>query len=176
LKQTPLGPVAMGACRMLNVLLGMSVAAGPWRGEHWLVAVAVGTYIVGVTWFARTEAQASRRVPLALATAVILAGIGLLSRLRQFARPADVVPLLAAEPHRWDLLMLVLAGLIGFRCLRAVVEPLPTRVQMVVRQCILSLVLLDAAACFVVRGMGGALAVMALLVPAILLGQWFRST
>ena len=31
LKRTPLGPVGMGACRMLNVLLGMSVLAGPLR-------------------------------------------------------------------------------------------------------------------------------------------------
>ena len=32
-KRTFLGPVAMGGCRGLNVLLGMSVAAGPWRDE-----------------------------------------------------------------------------------------------------------------------------------------------
>ena len=174
LKPTPLGPVAMGACRMLNVLLGMSASVAPWRAEHWLVAAAVGIYIAGVTWFARTEARPSRRYPLALATIVILSGIGVLSRLPEVTE--DVLPLLAAQPERWSLLMLILAGLIGFRCLRAAIEPLPTRVQMVVRQCILSLVLLDAAACFVVRGLPGALAVLVLLVPATVLAQWFRST
>jgi len=176
LKSTPLGPVAMGACRMLNVLLGMSASPDPWRAEHWLVAAAVGTYIAGVTWFARTEARRSRRVSLALAAAVILSGIGLLSLLPRVADPQRVVRLLQAEPQRWHLLMLVLAGLIGLRSLRAVIEPLPTRVQMVVRQCILSLVLLDAAACFVVRGLTGAVSVLVLLVPAAVLARWIPST
>ncbi len=42
LKRTPLGPVALGGCRFLNVLLGMSAAHGAWtevnyhRGRrHW---------------------------------------------------------------------------------------------------------------------------------------------
>ena len=33
LKRTPLGPLAMGACRMLNVMLGMSAADAPLRPE-----------------------------------------------------------------------------------------------------------------------------------------------
>ena len=176
LKPTPLGPVAMGGCRTLNVLLGMSASAVPWRSEHWLVAAAVGVYIAGVTWFARTEARTSRRMPLALATLVILSGIGLLSLLPYVAPAESVVPLLRQQPERWNLLMLVLAGLIGFRSVRAVMQPLPVRVQMLVRQCILSLVLLDAAACFAVRGLPGALAVLVLLIPATLLSLWFPST
>src|SRR5579883_3194917 len=57
LKRTPLGPIAMGLCRFLNVLLGVSAAGDLlWpRGPH--VALVVGLYIVGVTWFARTEAR-----------------------------------------------------------------------------------------------------------------------
>jgi len=176
LKPTPLGPPAMGACRLLNVLLGMSAAAGPWRDEHWLVAAAVGTYIAGVTWFARTEAGRSRRRHLVPATAVILAGIGLLSLLPGGCDQDRIVPLLREEPGRWTLLMAVLAAMTGFRCLRAVVEPVPYRVQMAVKQCILSLVILDAAACFVVRGIPGAVMVLALLVPTVVLGWWIEST
>ena len=173
-KRTPLGPLAMGACRMLNVLLGMSGAAGSWRDEHWLVAAAIGTYIVGVTWFARTEAGRSNRWHLGLATAVMVAGIGLLAVLP--GRCDHVVPILRQEPFRWTLLMAVVTGVIGFRALRAVVEPVPWRVQMVVKQCILSLVVLDAAACFVVRGIPGAAAVLLLLVPTVILGRWIEST
>ena len=62
LKRTPFGPLGMGACRLLNVLLGMSLAAGPWGLFHGQVALAVGTYITGVTWFARSEATESRPV------------------------------------------------------------------------------------------------------------------
>ena len=65
LKKTPLGPVAMGGCRFLNVLLGMSAAGhlsdGNYVLDHWtaanyLVAGGIGLYIVGVSWFARSEA------------------------------------------------------------------------------------------------------------------------
>jgi 4-hydroxybenzoate polyprenyltransferase len=174
LKRTVLGPPAMGACRMLNVLLGMSVAAGSWQDEHWLVAVAIGTYVVGVTWFARREAGRSRRWHLGLATVVILSGIGLLWLVP--GRCDRVVSLLQQQPGRWSLLMAVLAALIGVRCLRAVIEPVPQRVQMAVRQCILSLVVLDAAACFVVRGLTGAVIVLVLLLPTVVLGWWIEST
>ena len=66
-ERTPLAPLAMGACRMLNVLLGMSL--GPLATEvatpyvrwgtaaAWLIAGGIGIYIVGVTIFARTEAH-----------------------------------------------------------------------------------------------------------------------
>ena len=61
LKRTVLGPVGMGICRFLNVLLGMAVAAP--AGDHslglgfasyqFVPAAGIGLYIVGVTWFAR---------------------------------------------------------------------------------------------------------------------------
>jgi len=174
LKRTLAGPPTMGACRMLNVLLGMSVAAGPWQDEHWLVAGAIGTYIVGVTWFARREAGRSSRWHLGPATAVILSGIGLLFLVP--GRSDRVVPILQQEPSRWSLLLAVLALLIGFRCLRAVIEPAPYRVQMAVKQCILWLVFLDAAACLVVRGTMGAVVVLLLLVPTVILGRWVEVT
>src|SRR5205807_10342512 len=61
LKRTWAGPVVMGLCRTLNVLLGLSVAPG-WVGAWGLyLALVVGVYIAGVTWFARTEARTSNR-------------------------------------------------------------------------------------------------------------------
>ncbi len=62
LKRTPLGPLAMGGCRMLNVLLGMSLVAGPLHGEHFLVAGGIGLYIVGVS-LAGPERGRSGRPP-----------------------------------------------------------------------------------------------------------------
>ncbi len=175
LKQTPLGPPAMGACRMLNVLLGMSVVGiDSWGPAHGLVAGGIGTYITGVTWFARTEARESRRLHLTLAIGVMMAGIGLLA---WFPHWADrLVPLLQREPHRWDTLMTVLGLLIAWRCSRAVVEPVPWRVQMAVRQCILSLVILDAAVCFAVCGVVWAVMILLLLVPVTVLGRWVYVT
>ena len=86
LKRTLLGPVAMGGCRALNVLLGMSVLGEPWRSEHWGVAAGVGVYIAGVTWFARDDARRSDRRQLAAAALVMLAGVGLVGAMPWLSR------------------------------------------------------------------------------------------
>jgi len=174
LKQTWLGPVGMGACRFLNVLLGMSLSGAPWQDQHWLVAGALGTYISGVTWFARKEAARSNRAHLVMATVVLLGGVALLAWLPTVTE--NVIPLLRRQPQRWTLLVGTLGALIGFRCLRAIADPSPRKVQIAVRQCLLSLVILDAAVCFVVWGAAGAVGVLLLLIPAMGLGRWVYST
>jgi len=174
LRRTPLGPIAMGGCRMLNVLLGMSVAAGAWQTQHWLVAGGIGTYIVGVTWFARTETGRSSRLSLGLGTGVMMLGIGLLAQLPAYAD--NLVVLLQRQPQRWHLLMSVLGVLIGWRCLRAAMDPIPGRVQTAVKHCILSLVILDAAVCYAARGTFWAVMILLLLAPAMFLGRWMYST
>jgi 4-hydroxybenzoate polyprenyltransferase len=174
LKRTLLGPLGMGACRMLNVLLGMSAAVGAWQAQHWLVAGAIGTYIVGVTWLARTEARRSRRLHLAGATLVMLAGIGLLASLPRVTD--DLVALLQSDPSRWYLLMALLGALIGWRGLRAIVDPRSAVVKNAVGQSILSLVVLDAAACFAAQGTPGGVMVLLLLVPTMIIGQWLEAT
>src|SRR5271167_312836 len=70
LKRTMAGPIGMGACRFLNVMLGVSPAAAllPYRGVY--LAFIVGLYIVGVTWLARTEARMSSRAALMAAASV----------------------------------------------------------------------------------------------------------
>jgi hypothetical protein len=174
LKRTGLGPVVMGACRFLNVLLGLSVYPGVWHEIHWLLAACVGAYVGGVTWFARNEAEESPRPQLIAALAVMLSGIGLLALLPQW--PEEVSQLLVSDPQRWRLIVAVLAAMIGWRCVWAVVDPRPVRVRMAVRQCVLSLVMLDAVACYAVRGLPGAIIVLVLLIPTLLLGQLFEST
>ena len=66
LKRTP-GPLAMGGCRFLNVLLGMSASPQPWTAANYLVAAGIGIYIVGITWFA---AEKQRRVQKVICSAV----------------------------------------------------------------------------------------------------------
>ncbi|HYW79637.1 MAG TPA: hypothetical protein VE890_08675, partial [Thermoguttaceae bacterium] len=135
------------------------------------VAGGIGTYIAGVTWFARTEARTSSRLQLAVATIVMLAGIAILTSFAVWRE--DIGPMLL---QRWHLLMTALGLLIGWRCLRAVLQPIPARVQMVVKQGILSLVILDASVCYVTQGPTPAMAVLALLVPTVVLGRWIYST
>jgi 4-hydroxybenzoate polyprenyltransferase len=178
LKRTPLGPLAMGACRFFNVLLGMSAAAGSWHPVHYAVAGGIGVYIVGVTWFARREAIVGRQLELALALLVMLCGLALLASFPSLAddRLADVSQPSYTTPGRWRLLMALLGSVIAWRVVGAVVDPRPEPVQFAVRQCIISLVILDASACFVVRGLPAAMLILLLLAPLLLLQQWFYST
>ena len=61
LKKTLLAPVLMGSCRFLNVMLGASDSPGDFWCPHIYVPLGLGIYIVGVTWFARQEANTSSR-------------------------------------------------------------------------------------------------------------------
>jgi hypothetical protein len=176
LKRTPLGPVAMGACRVLNVLLGMSVLAGPWRAEHWLVAGGIGVYVTGLTWFARHEEKISPQWTLACATGVMLAGIAMLGLLPETAADSQFITAVADSSRQWHLGMAMIGAIIGWRCLWAVVEPVPYRVQVVVTHGIMSLVILDAFVCYAARGVFWAVVILLLLVPAMTLGRWIRAT
>jgi len=180
LKRTPLAPLVMGSCRSLNVLLGASASAVPWHTMHWIIAAGIGIYITGVTWFARTEARESRRWHLAAATAVMAAGLALLAWFPSWADlelDMNLVPAYAADlGQRWYVLWLLLGLLILRRPVMAIVNPSPARVQVAVKECILSLIMLDAVACFAVRGVFWAAMILLLLIPTMTLGRWIYST
>jgi len=178
LKQTALGPLAMGACRFLNVLLGMSLGAqGGWLwhygSEHLLVAGGVGLYIIGVTRFARSEAQRSHRGWLAIGLGLMVAGLAMLAMFPRFAEGLAY----RIEPRTvWPAATFLLSLVILRRCVVAIGDPTPRKVQMAVKQCILSLITLDAALCALTAEWYWAVAVLALWAPALLLGRWVYST
>ena len=183
LKRTPVASVMMGLCRTFNVLLGMSVApaigGAAWRivyfgPDQLLVAGGVGLYIVGVTWFARTEATQSSRLVLVAGTVVMMAGIATISLFPNFGHYSETTT--SASLGAWRILLLVLALTIARRCLTAAYRPTPARVQTAIKQCLLSLIVLDAAVCLVTSGPMWAAGVLVLLVPALLLGRWVYST
>ncbi len=180
LKRTPLAPAIMGICRFLNVLLGMSIGrtvAGPaylagFAAYHLVAAAGIGVYIAGVTWFARTEAVTSRRSTLALATAVIAAGLGMLGWLYRVLPPH--IPTM--DEKYWFILVGLLAFTIVRRCSTAVANPTPHRVQLAVKNAIWSLIVLDAAVVLLVCPAMWALVVLALVIPTVLLGTWIEAT
>jgi 4-hydroxybenzoate polyprenyltransferase len=182
LKATPAGPILMGACRLLNVLLGMSVAApyvDSWNVfgyglHHGIVAGGIGLYITGVAWFARGEAETSSRGQLLLATLVMVTGIGVLGTLHR-CLPLGVPRGMQSEGY-WLLLLALLAFTIVRRCIVAVVEPEPALVQAAVKHGILSLIVLDAAVTVEVSSWYYAFWLLMLLIPSTLLGKWVYST
>jgi 4-hydroxybenzoate polyprenyltransferase len=176
LKRTPLGTLAMGGCRFLNVLLGMSASLQPWTVVNFIVAGGIGVYIVGVTWFARKEAAASPRAHLIGGFFMMLAGIALLWSFPKFLPSVELTPMLELRPQYWALLWIVFAALIGWRFVRAITRPQPALVQRAVKNGILSIIMLDATAVLGMRGCWPAIAVLLLLVPAIVLGRWVYST
>jgi 4-hydroxybenzoate polyprenyltransferase len=170
LKRTPLGPLAMGACRMLNVLLGMSAVEGTLHAEHWLVAGAIGVYVAGITLFARTEARRSGRLQLATATVVMVLGILMLAALPRFShRLIPEIHGLLVGIQRWYVLIALMGAVVLRRFLHAIADPTPRRVQLAVSQGIISIVMLDAVACYSVRGVFWATLIVLLIFPAAFL-------
>lgn len=172
LKRTPFGPVGMGLCRFLNVLLGISGAglvglSGNLPLSFHLAGV-VGLYIVGVTWFARTEETDSRRWHL-IGAAVVMAAAVLLG----VTMPAHLEE--GTVPVYFPYLLAVFAFIIGFPVVSAIRQPTPRNVQRAVKRCILGLVLLDAVLATAFVGWPGLL-IGLLLLPAAWLGKWVYST
>lgn len=183
LKKTWLGPLGMGMCRFGNVLLGMSLAAhashGSWatlffEPSQLIAAAGIGVYIVGVTWFARTEAATSQRPPLILAIAVMAGGIVLLSMFPNHAQTYGKMRL--TVPLLWPVLLAALFLPIVRRASAAVMIPEPSRVQGTVRLCIQSLILFDAAVAVSVGHPLWGVGIIALLAPMLLLGRRVYST
>ncbi len=170
LKHTPAAPLVMGSCRFLNVLLGMSTLAGSLQPWHYAIAAGIGTYIAGVTWFARTESQVSNRLMLGWGVAVMALGIGILASF-----PLWFAPQPDANLTRYASLMSLLGMLIIWRPLVAVFDPVPRKVQFAVKHCLLALIVLDATVCQVmVGGLTGVL-VIVLIVPTLALGYYMGS-
>jgi 4-hydroxybenzoate polyprenyltransferase len=170
IKRTPAGPIGMALCRFLNVLLGLSLAdsANLPLTTRLHLALTVGVYIVGVTWFARTEEKRSDPKVLTRAALVMLAAALLALAVATRVPPGTSSPLF---PY-----LLVVAGFwVGTPILAAVRKPTPDRVQAGVRRSIFGLVVLDALLASVFVGTWGLLLVL-LLPPALLLGKWIYST
>jgi 4-hydroxybenzoate polyprenyltransferase len=167
LKRTWAGPLGMGACRFLNVLLGLSAGDSlAWWGIH--LAAVVGVYIAGVTWFARTEARTSNQPALTGAAAVMGASLLLALLLPLHFEPGS-------GSFLFPYLLVALGFLVGFPVSRAVASPTPSHVQPAVKRALMGLVMLDAVLATGLVGLHG-LIILVLLPPALYLGQWLYST
>lgn len=177
LKRTPLGPEVMGACRGLNLLLGLSVAPGFGGPSAWLAAGSLALFVTGLTWISRSEVESGRSSGVAagmvIQDAALLGLCAAALRASTFPGASGERPIVPVE----GLLVLAMVALVvNSADGRAVVEPSPATIQRAVKTGVLSLVWLDVGLVVAVRGPGPALAVAALWVPAFLLAKWLYST
>jgi len=173
LKKTIVGPLAMGACRGLNVLLGMSAMAVAWQTPHFLIAGGLGLFVAGITAVGRTEARQSHRGWLFIGLALMWLGMALVAT---FPYTTGLTHQLEDTLKVWPWIWIVLGLQTGWRLMHALVDPTPGHVQAAVRYGILSLVVFDAIITFAVVGMVPALCVLALLIPTLLLSRWLYVT
>ncbi len=181
LKQTWAGPIAMGSCRSLNILLGASylpqsvMVESTWLGwppSVWWISISLGILITGLTYFAKNEATASNRWRLIVGAVIIMVGLTgfATSGLAAFNPPsrAGVFPL---------LIFLISAPVI-IRLGLAIRSCQPRQVQFVVISLLKSLIVYDASFCllFGQPDFSYALIVLSLLLPCVVLGRWISST
>jgi 4-hydroxybenzoate polyprenyltransferase len=177
LKRNWIGPVAMGTCRGLNLLLGTSHAAASGGPVAWIAALAYGIFVAGITVASRSEAKGGGRSFLVAAlgielTAILaLAGVGFSSA--RFPNASSDRPVIPLE----GLFVLALVALAQcMAAVRAIDRPIPAHIQKYVKTGILSLVWLHVGMVAAVRGPELALPIAALWVPAFILGRWLYST
>jgi len=160
------GPINMGLCRGLNLLLGVSAVAGAVE-SRWPVALFTVVYIAAVTTVSRGEVHGGRAT-VALAALISLAGVvvGLLA--------------LAVGATTGRIAALVLVAALAYRVLppywQVVKEPRPVVIRRAVKAGVLSLVLVDSAISAVYAGPLYAAAVLATGLVAGSLARLFSVT
>ncbi|MDX1965748.1 MAG: UbiA family prenyltransferase [Planctomycetaceae bacterium] len=175
LKRTLLGPIGMGLCRFLNLMLGASggdfaTLADFWAMPQVAVAAGLGTYIVGVTWFARTEAKMSARTGLMGGLMIMDAGIAALAWLVA-ANPRD------GQQQAPLILLGVIAASLNMRAMNAITDPSPPQVQGLIKLFLLNYVTLSATLVYWQTGNPVlAFGTACLVLPAMLISRLIAMT
>ncbi len=170
-KSTLCGPLVMGLCRFLNILLGASVAHSLLdQSAPLLWATGIGIYTVGLTLIARREAVVSRSGELVAGGVLVFCGL-----IVALFLPA------AIEVHSlrnisWMAIVLVLLGFLGYLTYRLLQDPAQPTVRQTVGALISLFIPLDAAASALAAGWSAGGCVLLLLVPVRLLSRWTGQT
>jgi len=161
------GPVNMGACRALNLMLGMTIRPGALAQHAWLGLLPL-VYIAGVTVLSRGEVAGGKR-PVALLALALVGAIAAAAGWLALGARQDVIWWASA-----------LAAVFAFRVLppfwAAWREPSPGLIRTAVRRGVLSLVILDAVIAAAYADIMVSLAVLATAFLAGWLARLFAVT
>jgi 4-hydroxybenzoate polyprenyltransferase len=157
-----IGPLNMGLCRGLNVLLGMAAVPAAMR-VSWPVAGIVVAYIAAVTLVSRGEVLGGARRVIAAALALLAGVLAALTALSATAPGSKIAGLALTGLLAWR---------VGPAFWRAWQQPAAGPIRHAVVTGVLSLVLVDAVIAAVYTGM---IYCLALLATALLAGRLARS-
>lgn len=170
LKDTILGPAAMGACRWANACIGLSVAGwpfeGPISGWYWLVPASTMFYVTALTFVSRHEVDGATSKALRWPTEALLVGAILPIFWALFLLPVTWAAVAVLVPFFWLV-----------RPIRAALAtPNAGSVRGVVMAGIFGIAMVNACLALAAGGYVFALVAVALLVPGKLVGRWFYAT
>ncbi len=173
LKATFLGPLTMGLCRGLNLLLGATVIPVPDPLALW-AAMTVTMYITGVTIIARGEVNTGQRKQLLYGSVVMLLAFLSLC-IMWFIYHFDVQK---GKTEAKIVILFLLTTWISVTLVklsRAIRLATPEVVQSTIKFCIMGLIALEAIHLTFSVGLPGILLLL-LLLPALYLGKFIYST
>jgi 4-hydroxybenzoate polyprenyltransferase len=161
-----LGPLLMGSCRGLDLLLGVS-ANPDVLSERWIAGTISVAYIAGITLLSTGEVHGGSRLRSSISAALlVVAATGALllanGSLFQLGSAAVMVALLA-----WR---------VGPAFYKAWVQPGASQIRSAIKAGIISLVFLDAAVAAAYQGVWYALGLVALVLVVSRLARMFPVT
>ena len=185
LKRTWLAPLIMGGCRSLNIMLGGATATSVQVGYCvagfpvilWSVALAIGLLITGVTLLARNEARENQsRFWIIVSSLLIVGGIAALAMGPVLYQ--DNLKVSEMVKNVYPFMVAMISITIARRLIICMAQPSSRSIKFAVIATLRSLILFDAAVCFLARPdqLVYSLVVLALLLPVLVLSRWMYAT
>ena len=163
--QLMLGPLNMGLCRGLNLLLGISIipsAVSAWYG----LAIVPVVYIASITMISRGEVHGGSRATLYMACFLYSLVIGFILYF-SFLKGMQLYALAFLLPFTWMI----------FRpLLKAIREPVGRNIGKAVKAGVLALILMNAAWAAAFGSLYAAIIILLLLPLSLWLGRMFAVT
>ncbi len=161
-----LGPLNMGGCRYLNLLLGLSII--PFSSGDFFIPICTGVYISGITMLSRYEAEeANSSIPFPW-----ILGSVFTTWLMYFGfYRLDILPDKAGL-FLCSIWVVLVAGYI----LRLFFNAQASEIQKTVKMLLLGLIVLDSILVLGLRSVFPAVCVLLMLVPCLVISKKFYVT
>jgi 4-hydroxybenzoate polyprenyltransferase len=161
-----LGPINMGLCRGLNLLLGISIVTTS-LSQWWYIAFIPVIYIASITMISRGEVHGGNRNLLYLASLLYVLVIGF---ILYFAITNKVAIILTV------IFLLAFAWSIFNPLLKAIKQPIGKNIGKAVKAGVIGLILMNASWASAFNALYFAIAIMLLLPLSIALAKIFAVT